>query len=103
MTAIWGSGPEGQWHTLVPAAYQAEAQLHDLVENAPQMLPLAGSPRLTVLGREVRLGTGTASRQAVPVGRAGRLAGHRVRWAGGSGSRRLTRWMRGTRGRPARL
>jgi hypothetical protein len=34
--------------------------LHDLVQDAPQMLPLAGSPRLTVLGREVRLGTGSA-------------------------------------------
>jgi hypothetical protein len=56
MTAIWGSGADGQWHTLEPVAFQAEAQLHDLVENAPQMLPLAGSPRLTVLGRELRLG-----------------------------------------------
>ena len=65
MTAVWGSGPDGQWQTLTPAAYQAEAQLHDLVESAPQMLPLAGSPRLTMLGREVRLGTGSADLLAV--------------------------------------
>jgi len=42
MTAIWGSGTDGTWRTLEPAAYQAEAELHDLVEKAPQMLPLAG-------------------------------------------------------------
>jgi len=39
--------------------------LHDLVQKAPQMLPLAGSPRLTVLGREVRLGSGSADLLAV--------------------------------------
>ena len=65
MTAIWGSGTDGTWRTLEPAAYQAEAELHDLVENAPQMLPLAGSPQLTVLGREVRLGNGFADLIAV--------------------------------------
>lgn len=50
---------------LEPVAYPAEAALHDLVQEAPQMLPLAGSPRLTVLGREVRLGTGSADLLAV--------------------------------------
>ena len=30
--------------------------MHDLIEAAPSMLPLAGSPRLAVLGREVRCG-----------------------------------------------
>jgi hypothetical protein len=35
-------------------------------------------------------------------GRAGRLAGHRVRWPGGSGSRRLTRWMQGPAARAGR-
>ena len=39
--------------------------MQDLVQEAPQMLPLAGSPRLTVLGREVRLGTGFADLLAV--------------------------------------
>jgi hypothetical protein len=36
-----------------------------LVQQAPQMLPLAGSPQLTVLGREVRLGSGFADLIAV--------------------------------------
>jgi len=35
------------------------------VEQALQMLPLAGSPRLTVLRREVRLGSGFADLLAV--------------------------------------
>lgn len=86
MTAIWGSGPDGQWHTLDPAAYQAEAQLHDLVENAPQMLPLAGSPRLTVLGREVRLGSGFADLLAVES--AGRLVIIEVKLSENAESRR---------------
>jgi hypothetical protein len=86
MTAIWGSGPDGRWHTLEPASYQAEAQLHDLVESAPQMLPLAGSPRLTVLGREVRLGTGSADLLAVES--TGRVVIIEVKLAGNAESRR---------------
>jgi hypothetical protein len=50
VTEIWGSGPSGQWSPLKPATYPAEAALHDLVQKAPQMLPLAGSPQLAVLG-----------------------------------------------------
>ena len=65
VTEIWSSGPGGQWSPLSPAAYPAEAALHNLVQETPQMLPLAGSPRLTVLGREVRLGTGSADLLAV--------------------------------------
>lgn len=26
MTVVWGSDADGQWRTLVPTAYQAEAQ-----------------------------------------------------------------------------
>src|SRR6202050_2228114 len=86
MTAVWGSGPDGQWHTLAPATYQAEAQLHDLVERTPQMLPLAGSPRLTVLSREARLGTGYADLLAVES--TGRLVIIEVKLAGNAESRR---------------
>ena len=57
MTAIWGSGADGQWRALEPTAYQAEAELHDLVEKAPQMLPLAGSPQLR---EQIEAGTGSA-------------------------------------------
>lgn len=65
MTAIWGTDPNGSWLLLAPVAYLAEAELHDLVHDAPQMLPLAGTPQLTVLGREVRLGSGSADLLAV--------------------------------------
>jgi hypothetical protein len=60
--------------------------LHDLVQEAPQMLPLAGSPRLTVLGREVRLGGGYADLLAVES--TGRLVIIEVKLAGNAESRR---------------
>jgi len=65
VTAIWGTDPNGRWLPLAPTAYLAEAELHYLVGNAPEMLPLAGTPQLTVLGREVRLGSGYADLLAV--------------------------------------
>jgi hypothetical protein len=86
VTAIWGSGPGGQWSPLEPAAYPAEATLHDLVQEAPQMLPLAGSPQLAVLGREVRLGTGFADLLAVES--TGRLVIIEVKLAENAESRR---------------
>jgi RecB family endonuclease NucS len=82
MTAIWGSGTDGNWRALEPTAYQAEAELHDLVENAPQMLPLAGS----VLGREVRLGSGFAD--LIAAESTGRLVIIEVKLAGNAESRR---------------
>jgi hypothetical protein len=86
VTEIWGSGPGGQWSPLKPAAYPAEAALHDLVQKAPQMLPLAGSPRLAVLGREVRLGTGSADLLAVES--TGRLVVIEVKLSENAESRR---------------
>ncbi len=48
----------------------AEAALHELVEQAPHILPLAGNPRLVVIGREVLLGANWADLVAVePSGR----------------------------------
>jgi hypothetical protein len=86
VTEIWSSGPGEQWSPLKPAAYPAEAALHDLVQKAPQMLPLAGSPRLAVLGREVRLGTGSADLLAVES--TGRLVVIEVKLAENAESRR---------------
>jgi hypothetical protein len=71
---------------LAPAPYPCEAALHDLVEKTPQMLPLAGSPRLTILGREVRLGTGYADLLAVES--SGRLVIIVVKLAASAESRR---------------
>jgi hypothetical protein len=83
---VWGSDSGGHWRPLTPALYPSEAALHDLVEQAPQMLPLAGSPRLTILGREVRLGAGYADLLAVES--SGRLVIIEVKLAGNAESRR---------------
>ncbi len=69
MTAIWSNDGE-RWALLAPSGFPDEASLHSLIEQSPQLLPLAGSPRLTILGREVRLGNGSADLIAVePNGR----------------------------------
>ncbi len=69
MTAIWRNDGSG-WRLLAPTGFPAEEALHTLVEEAPHMLPLAGAPRLIVLGREVLLGNGSADLIAVePSGR----------------------------------
>jgi len=69
MTAIWQNDGTG-WHLLVPTSFPNEAKLHDLVAEAPHLLPLAGTPRLLVLGREVQLGNGYADLVAIePTGR----------------------------------
>jgi hypothetical protein len=69
MTAIW-QNDGSNWRLLAPAGFPNEAKLHDLVEEAPHLLPLAGTPRLIVLGREVQLGSGRADLIAIePSGR----------------------------------
>ena len=64
MTGIWTNMGEG-WELGSPQPFQDEATLHSLIEENPQLLPLAGSPRLTVLGSEIQLGTGYADILAV--------------------------------------
>ncbi len=69
MSSIWVS-EDGGWKLLAKTGFPDEAELHSLVEKAPEILPLAGSPRLTVVGREVRLGSGSADLIAIePSGR----------------------------------
>jgi hypothetical protein len=86
VTAIWGTDTNGRWLPLAPTAYLAEAELHNLVRDAPQMLPLAGTPHLTVLGREVRLGNGYADLLAVES--TGRLVVIEVKLSTNAESRR---------------
>ena len=64
MTGIWTNRGEG-WELGSPQAFPQEATLHSLIEKNPQLLPLAGSPRLAVLGSEIPLGTGYADILAV--------------------------------------
>ena len=59
MTGIWTNTGDG-WELGSPRGFPDEATLHGLIENNPQLLPLAGEPRLIFLGSEVQLGTGYA-------------------------------------------
>jgi hypothetical protein len=85
MTAIWTNDGEG-WTLLSPSGFPDEASLHSLIEQSPQLLPLAGSPRLTILGREVRLGNGSADLIAVEPN--GRLVVIEVKLANNAEARR---------------
>lgn len=85
MTAIWQNDGEG-WRLLAPSGFPAEAALHKLVEQAPHMLPLAGSPRLIILGREVLLG-GTYA-DLIAVEPSGRLAVIEIKLAQNAEARR---------------
>ena len=85
MTAIWRH--DGQkWSLLAPSGFPSEADLHRLVEEAPHLLPLSGTPRLTVIGREVRLGGGYADLLAVEP--SGRLVVVEIKLAGNPEARR---------------
>src|SRR5262245_22589812 len=83
--SIWTNDGTG-WHLLATTGFPREEALHSLVEQAPQILPLAGSPRLVVLGREVLLGNGYTDLIAVEP--TGRLAIIEVKLASNSEARR---------------
>ena len=85
VTALWHNDGSG-WRALAPAGFPDEAALHALVEGAPQLLPLSGSPRLVVVGREVRLGSGYADLVAVEP--SGRIAVIEVKLASNAEARR---------------
>jgi hypothetical protein len=69
VTSIWATDTEG-WRLLAPVGFPDEQTLHRLVEQTPELLPLAGSPWLVILGSEVPLGGGYADLLAVePNGR----------------------------------
>ncbi|MYC84089.1 MAG: hypothetical protein F4X18_01035 [Acidimicrobiia bacterium] len=59
VSGIWTRNDEG-WQLSRPEGFPDEATLHRLIEETPEMLPLAGAPALLVLGREVPLGSGYA-------------------------------------------
>jgi hypothetical protein len=86
MSSIWSKVDRVGWKLLSRAGYPDEAALHTLVELTPQLLPLAGSPRLAVVGREVRLGSGSAD--LIGVEPSGRLVVIEVKLATNAESRR---------------
>lgn len=67
MSGVWSQGGEGQWRPLTATGFVSEADLHGLIEGTPAMLPLAGAPRLAIIGREVRCGREWADLLAVEV------------------------------------
>lgn len=72
MAGIWirSGTDEAGWTLGAPRSFPDEQTLHELIAENPQLLPLAGSPQLTVLGSEVPLGNGSADILAVePSGR----------------------------------
>lgn len=85
MTAIWQDDGTG-WRLLAPTGFPDEQTLHDLVEETPQILPLAGNPSLVVVGKEVGLGNGYADLLAVEP--SGRLAVVEIKLARNSEARR---------------
>jgi hypothetical protein len=85
MNAIWHYDEE-RWRLLAPTGFPAEAALHDLIEQAPQMMPLAGTPNLIVVGREVLLGGNYADLIAVEP--SGRLAVIEIKLAKNAEARR---------------
>lgn len=85
MTSIWISSGEG-WDLLPRTSFTAEATLHGLVEQSPELLPLAGEPQLIVLGREVPLGGGYADLLAIEP--SGRLVLIEVKLAANAEARR---------------
>ncbi len=85
MTAIWHNDGD-QWQLVAPSGFTAEAALHNLVEQAPQMLPLSGSPKLTIVGREVVLGNGKADLLAIEA--SGRLTIIEIKLSNNAESRR---------------
>jgi CheY-specific phosphatase CheX len=85
MTDIWGNDGSG-WSLLPAVGFPDEATLHGLVQEAPQLLPLSGTPRMTVLGREVTCGTGSAD--LVGIETSGRVVLIEVKLANNAEARR---------------
>jgi len=84
-TAIWISD-HANWKQLQPTGFEDEKALHDLVEEAPQLLPLSGAPQLAVVGREVQLGANSADLIAIEP--SGRLAILEIKLAHNAEARR---------------
>jgi len=67
MSGVWAQGGEGRWRSLTATGFVNEADLHDLIEQTPAMLPLAGTATLAVIGKEVVCGRERADLVAIEV------------------------------------
>lgn len=64
MAGIWTKAGT-DWKPATAQPFSDETALQEMVAENPNLLPLAGSPQLIVLGREVRLGSGKVDVLAV--------------------------------------
>ena len=85
MPSIWINDGD-VWRPAPIEPFKNEAALHEMIAAAPDILPLSGSPDLTVLGSEVALGSGSADILAVES--SGRPAIIEVKLARNAESRR---------------
>src|SRR5215207_5209960 len=67
MPGVWAKDDQDRWRALAATGFVSEADLHDLIEQTPAMLPLAGAPTLAIVGREVVCGRERADLVAVEV------------------------------------
>lgn len=67
MPGVWAKDDQDRWRALAATGFVSEADLHDLIEQTPAMLPLAGAPTLAVVGREIVCGRERADLVAVEV------------------------------------
>lgn len=65
MAGIWIKQAGDKWKAAAAQPFPYEQTLHELAARNPQLLPLAGSPQLVVLGSEVWMGSGYADILAV--------------------------------------
>jgi hypothetical protein len=71
MAAIW-TKEGGKWKTLASSPFGNERDLHNLIAEAPALLPLSGEPSLVIVGSEVPIGPWRAD--LIAVERSGRVA-----------------------------
>lgn len=64
MPGLWKS-TDGQWELASAVGFEDEATLQSPVEEAPHLLPLSGSPQVTIVGREVTVGSGSIDLVAI--------------------------------------
>lgn len=85
MTAIW-KDDGASWNLLLPTGFPDEATLHQLVAEAPHILPLSGIPQLAIIGAEVALAGNRADLIAIEP--SGRLAIIEIKLAQNAEARR---------------
>lgn len=67
MAGVWAKDGNGRWRPLTATGFVSEADLHSLIEQTPAMLPVAGTPSLAIIGREVICGRERADLVAIEV------------------------------------